>query len=220
MRPFAPQHRQRAQAGGITIVVALMLLVLLTIAAVGMSRNAMRDVVTSGFARQGAMARNVADSGLEWSIHWIEMQNGAAAPSGGTAAKLTQLKAVLLDPRLREASLQGTNMAGRAWDVNSANVAAPSEYLPGGTPPAGLTLTPSGSTTQASTLGLTYMGKLAVALTSQGVGAGAYAPAAGGAGGAASPAPDLWAIRADAQVTQGSATFVHAKELWVSTPVR
>jgi len=31
---------------------------------------------------------------------------------------------------------------------------------------------------------------------------------------------NLWAIRADAQVTQGAATFVHAREVWVSTPVQ
>ena len=205
MRSLAPQDRQRAQAGGITIVVALMLLVLLTVAAVGMSRNALRDIVTTGFSRQGAMARNVADSGLEWSIHWMDPQNGAAAPSGA-ATKLTQLKAtLLLDPTL----------AGVPRDL--ASPAAPGVYSPGGTPLAGLTLSPSGSTTQASTLGLTYMGKLPVSGLSQGVGTGAYTPAAGGA---ASPAPDLWALRADAQVTQGSATFVHAKELWVSTPVR
>jgi len=199
------RHRQRSQRGGITILVALMLLVLLSIAAVAMARNSLREIATSGFGRQGAMARNVADSGLEWSIHWMDPQNGAVAPSGA-AAKLTQLKAtLLLDPTL----------AGVPRDL--ASPAAPGVYTPGGTPLAGLTLSSATGTTQASTLGLTYMGKLPVSGLSQGVGTGAYTPAAGGA---ASPAPDLWAIRADAQVVQGGVTFVHAKELWVSTPVR
>ena len=197
--------RQGTQQGGITILVALMLLVLLTVAAVGMSRNSLREIATTGFSRQGAMARNVADSGLEWSIHWLELQNAAVAPSGA-AANLNFLKTTLLGDLTK---------AGRAWDL--ANPASPGLYSPGGTPLAGLSLTPSGSTTQASTLGLTYMGKLPVAGMSQGVGTGAYTPAAGGA---TSQAPDLWAVRTDAQVVQGGVTFTHAKELWISTPAR
>ncbi|MEI6593015.1 MAG: hypothetical protein WCL47_07225 [Holophagaceae bacterium] len=193
-----------------TIVVALMLLVLLTIAAVAMSRNSLREIATSGFSRQGAMARNVADSGLEWSIHWMDLQNGALAPSNSAALKLTQLKATLL--------LDSTK-AGTAWDVQSTEPASPSQYTPNATnlPLAALTLTAAGSATQATSLGLTYMGKLPVAGMSQGAGTGAFTPAAGGT---ALQAPDLWAVRADAQVTRGAVTFTHAKELWVSTPVR
>ena len=56
-----------------------------------------------------------------------------------------------------------------------------------------------------------------IVLTSQGMGASAYTPAAGGK---ARQAPDLWATRADAQVTQTPVTFVHAKEVWFSTPVQ
>ena len=199
------RHWQRPQRGGITILVALMLLVLLTIAAVAMARNSLREIASAGFGRQGAMARNVAESGLEWSIHWLDLQNAAVAPSGA-AANLNLLKSsLLLDP----------SKAGKTWDL--ASTSAGVEYNPKTTTQAGLTLTATDSTTQASTLGLTYMGKLPVAGLSQGVGTGAYTPAAGGA---APQAPDLWALRADAQVVQGSATFVHAKELWVSTPVR
>ena len=51
-----------SQRGGITIIVTLMLLVLLTISAVAMSRNAFREVVISGTTRQGSMVRNMPEA--------------------------------------------------------------------------------------------------------------------------------------------------------------
>jgi len=61
------------------------------------------------------------------------------------------------------------------------------------------------------------MGKLPVTDISQGSGSGAFTPASGGP---LRQAPDLWAVRSDAQVQQGSVTFIHAKEAWISTPVQ
>jgi hypothetical protein len=195
------QRGQRhSQAGGITIIVALMLLVLLTVAAMAMSRNSLREIVTSGFTRQGAMARNVADSGVEWSIHWIDLANSQAAT--GTALKLNTLRTALL---------KDDTLAGRAKDIISGG-----DYSPGGTLQAALTLPGPTGVTQGYTIGLTRMGKLPIVNMSQGTGSGGFTPASGG------PlllAPDLWAIRSDAQVNQGSVTFIHAREVWVSTPV-
>ena len=203
------RHRDLGQpeAGGITIIVALMLLVLLTIAAVGMSRNSLREIVTSGFTRQGAMTRNVADSGIEWSIYWIYSENAKAA-TGTMAPKLAALKTAFgLD----------FGLAGVAKDVNSSNPSAPSNYAPGGSLDPDFTLpSPTGVTAQGYTLGMTAMGKLPIVDTSQGSGSGAFAP---GSGKKNLNAPDLWAIRSDAQVIQGGITFIHAKEAWISTPV-
>lgn len=190
-----------SQAGGITILVALMLLVLLTIAAVGMSRNSFREIVTSGFSRQGAMTRNVADSGIEWSIHWIDLENGKVAT--GTAAQLTTLKTTLL---------QDDTLAGVAKDLVSG-----ADYSPGGSLQTELTLPAPSGITQGFTLGLTRMGKLPITMMSQGSGSGAFTPASGGP---LLQAPDLWAVRSDAQVNQGTVTFNHAKEAWISTPVQ
>ena len=198
------RHRRASEAGGITIIVALMLLILLTTAAVGMSRNALRDIVTVGFGRQGAMARSVADSGLGWSIHWIDLENGKVAPEG-SARNLRNLKAaLLLDP-----TLAGVAKAVRAGSLTN--------YAPGGTPPTDLALSSAAGTTQGYTLGLTCMGKLPIVLMSQGASTGTFRPAAGGL---QQLAPDLWAVRSDAQVTQGPVTFVHARELWISTPIQ
>lgn len=201
-RPNNPRH---SQAGGITIIVALMLLVLLTVAAVAMSRNSLREIVTSGFSRQGAMARNVADSGIEWSIHWIDLENGKMA--SGAAQQLTQLKAGLL---------ADDTLSGRAKDINSTSFAAPLDYVQGGTLQTELQLPGATGLAQGFTLGLTRMGKLPITMMSQGAGSGAFTPASGGP---LKQAPDLWAVRSDAQVRQGPTTFIHAKEVWISTPV-
>ena len=191
-----------SQAGGITILVSLMLLVLLTIAAVGMSRNSFREIVTSGFSRQGAMTRNVADSGIEWSIHWIDLENGKLATTGA-ALQLNTLKTTLLADE---------TLAGIAKDISTGG-----NYSPGGTLQADLKLPGPTGVTQGFTLGLTRMGKLPVTDISQGSGSGAFTPASGGP---LRQAPDLWAVRSDAQVQQGSVTFIHAKEAWISTPVQ
>lgn len=201
--------RVRSQAGGITILVALMLLVLLTIAGVGMSRNAFREVVISGTARQGAMVRNTADAGLEWAICWLDMGNAPAA--SGTAASMQTLKGTLL---------ADDSKAGRAYDVLSrALYAGPWDagqadlkYTAG---------TGATTTTQWMSMALTRMGKLPIADTSQGNLQGAFSPARGGT---PTQAPDLWALRSDAQLKVGTGlfapVFVHSKEAWISTPVQ
>src|ERR1035438_110712 len=80
-----PSSTLHTQSGGITILVTLMLLVLLTIAAGSMSRNSFREVVISGTTRQGAMTRNLADSGIEWSILYIDPINHPGNTTSSTA---------------------------------------------------------------------------------------------------------------------------------------
>jgi Tfp pilus assembly protein PilX len=204
-RPF-----QDTQTGGITIVVTLMLLVLITVAAMGMSRNALRELAISGTSRQGSMARNVADSGIEWATYWIDQTNASSAT--GTAQQFNNLKVYLG---------QNPGLAGVAYDPTSGPTFTP--YLASAlhTPPADTTLGTLAGTAQGFTVALTRMGKLPITNMSQGVSQGSYTPAGG-----AVPlqAPDLWAIRSDSQITTGTApfamTFFHAKEAWVSTPAQ
>jgi hypothetical protein len=197
-----PADPHDPQTGGITILVALMLLVLLTVAALGMSKNAVRDIVSTGFTRQAAMTRSVAESGVEWTIYWMDWQN---APTGtNSAAALSKVQTLLL---------QNDAMAGVSTDI----ITGAQPYVPGGTLQPDLQwLSPTG-TVEGFTIGLTRMGKLPLSGMSQGVGSGAYAPATGQT---VVQAPDLWAVRADAQVVQGPATFIHAQEAWISTPVQ
>lgn len=109
MNPASASFRHR-ERGGITIMVVLMLLVLLTIAAVSMSKNAVREVIIAGTSRQGAEVRSLADSGLEWSLYWME----PADPAGNrpAAAGLAQTY------RDRVAEISGNpSLAGRLQPV-------------------------------------------------------------------------------------------------------
>jgi len=200
------QPSRHAQQGGITILVVLMLLVLLTIASLGMSRNAFREIVISGTSRQGAMARNVADSGIEWSIYWMDSVN--RLNGADSAVLLRNLKDTL------NADETGQT-AGRPWALDG------SAYPVGNPPtvPDDQKIGALAGTVQGFTVALTRMGKLPVSDISQGSGPGSFAPAQGNE---AKQAPDLWAVRSDSQVRVGTGltatTFYHSKEAWISTP--
>lgn len=206
------QPRTRSQAGGITIMVALMLLVLLTIAAVGMSRNSFRETVISGTVRQGAMTRNTADSGIEWGLYWIHTDSVASPTPTATALKALKNHLNMNEP-----------LSGRAFDPSTLSLydtANPPAY------PADLTLpihtSASGTvTTSGYSVALIRMGKLPVADMTQTADASGSQAAAGKE---VKQAPDLWALRSDARVTVGTGllapTYVHSKEAWITTPVR
>ena len=186
-------------------MVTLSLLVLLTIAAISMSKKSFKEIRTSGFRRQGAMARNVADSGIEWSIYWIKFNDP------GTAAEDAAKHFITLKNSLIEDSL----LSGIAKDIFTQG-----NYKPGYSSDGVGVYYPKDIEQKYElefTIGLTRMGKMPIVNMSQGQGSGAFTPAAGGD----SPqAPDLWAIRSDARVKRASATFTHAKEAWVSTAAR
>ena len=206
------------QAGAITIIAALMLLALLTAVAFGMSKNALREVAISGTSRQGSMAQNNADSGIEWAVFWLVDANASGATSTSTAIGLRNLKSKLAsDSTLAGRSynplfdLTGTSYTSTQGLYDSVN-------LP--TPPTDLTIASVSGTTQAFTVGLTRMGKLPIANMSQGTGPASFSPAQGNE---SLQAPDLWALRSDGQITVGSGAFstrfIHSKEAWISTPV-
>lgn len=110
MNPASASFRHR-ERGGITIMVVLMLLVLLTIAAVSMSKNAVREVIIAGTSRQGAEVRSLADSGLEWSLYWME----PADPAGNRPAA-TDL-ALTLREKIAEISAD-TALTGQPQNLN------------------------------------------------------------------------------------------------------
>lgn len=206
MLRLTPSHNRHSQQGGITILVVLMLLVLLTIASLGMSRNAFREIVISGTSRQGAMARNVADSGIEWSIYWMDSVNRLAGTD--SALQFKNLKDTLMGDETGQA-------AGRPWALD--NTAYPIGYPPAVPDDQKVGNIPG--TVQGFTVALTRMGKLPISDISQGSGPGSFAPAQGNE---SKQAPDLWAVRSDSQITVGTGlsatTFFHSKEAWISTP--
>ena len=82
----SPHRHPSPETGGITIVVALMLLVLLTIFAMGASRDSLREVMISATTRQEAMVRNTADSGVEWAVYWLAPSNAETGGASGSPA--------------------------------------------------------------------------------------------------------------------------------------
>lgn len=211
---FNPERSaaSHSQSGGITILVALTLLVLLTIAAVGMSRNSFREVVISGTSRQGAMVRNTADAGIEWSVYWLDLANAPSASMTGVL--LNTQKATLLGD---------STLAGKPYDVISqAPYTAPpsASGLPADQQFSVPASYPAGSH-QGFSIALTRMGKLPITGTSQGTSQGSFIAVQGGT---PNIAPDLWAVRSDGQVQVGTGvlapTFIHSKEAWITTPVQ
>jgi len=191
-----------------TIVVALSLLALLTVAAVGMSRNSLREVMLTGTTRQGAMARNCADSGLHWSIRWLEPSS--APDAQGTALSFH---------RLRDALLQQDTRCGVAYSVQQGASALIPYRSDDEGPETDQELPAPEGYVQGFTLGLTRMGKLAAEI-GQGTAQGAYRPAVERM---PRQAPDLWSVRSDGSVSlpgPGGMTFRHAKESWIATPVQ
>jgi hypothetical protein len=178
-----------------------MLLVFLTITALGMSRNSFREVVVSGTTRQGSMVSNVADSGVEFGILWIQPASQRAATSGSSADKFQTLAT-----NLKTGELFGLpyNLDGTAYTASNT-----------ATPPADLQV-PAGSG-NGFNLALTAMGKMPMTNQSQTVGSSGtgYTP---GAGNLALTAPDLFAVRSDGVVNVGGVTFLHSKEAWISKP--
>ena len=217
MLPPAPQpqpHPRPSEAGGVTMMVALMLLVFLTIVSMGMSRNSFREIVASGTVRQGAMAANVADAGIEWAMYWLYPGN-VPAPASTSPANLAGPSG-LVGVLLATPSLNGQYLPV----TNFGSASAPNFY----TGPGSQTLAsdtsvsnPPSGVTEGFTTALMLMGHLPITNTAQGVSAGSYRPAAGAG---ERFAPDLWSVRSDGEVKYGGVTFRQSKEGWISTPTR
>jgi len=191
MRSRPCEHIRNAQAGGITILVVLMLLVLLTITVFGLSKNAIRENIIAGTARQGLEVRNVADAGLEWGVFWLDPSNTATSSNPGALALQSEANTLLVD----------TTLAGAY------------QALPGSAKSDMVLQDVSGTDTQYFDMNLMSMGKLPVVMVSQNVIA-TNSPSA-------VLYPDLWSERANAHYVQGGAVdFVHSKETWISTAAR
>lgn len=147
MSPRSLRSMSHPEAGGITIVVALMLLVLLTVAAVAMSKNALREMMISGTSRQGAEVRGLADSGLEYSIYWMIQERENRPAVSPTATTGYQGLIATMD-NLRT----NPELGGRYYKIGTS---------------ADMTVTPTTGKTGTFDLWMLRMGKLPVVLTSQ-----------------------------------------------------
>lgn len=67
--------KTHSQRGGITILVALSLLVILSVSAFGLARSSIREAAITGTVSQAAAVRGNADAGLDWAIQWMHPDN-------------------------------------------------------------------------------------------------------------------------------------------------
>jgi hypothetical protein len=73
--------RRPAETGGITILLALILLAAMTVAAFGLSRNTLREVAITGNEAIGRKTFETADSGLDWIITWGNPYASSVTPA-------------------------------------------------------------------------------------------------------------------------------------------
>lgn len=203
---LATSQARRSQTGGVSIMVTLMMLVLLTVAALAMSRNSFREIVASGTARQGAIARNLADSGIEYGILWIQPSNlyPADPTNNASAVQLQSLATFLVAGELY----------GKAYKLDRGLYAAPNLATPNND------LQVPANSGNGFNIALTAMGKMPITNQSQTAGSATsgYTPASGNI---AFSAPDLWAIRSDGVYNAaGVMKFSNSKEAWISSPPR
>nr|WP_320131589.1 hypothetical protein [uncultured Holophaga sp.] len=177
------------ECGGVTILVVLMLLVLMTLVSVGMAKNSFREIVITGTSRQGEDVRNVADTGLGWSINWLaeDYTGTRPAPSSGSAAEaLRTLQSTLY----QDATLRGVPTA--------------LSYSGGET-----TVSHDATLDRDFNLTLTYMGQIALLGTSSNVQQNFGATSASKL--------QLMSIRSEGHVTYAGGTdFIHRREAWVT----
>ena len=89
-----------SQQGGLTIIMALVLVGVMGAASFSLSRNAIRELSMGGTIIQGGKAGAAADAGLDWVIIWAQggVNQGeytAALPTSGELKLLTDMKATL-----------------------------------------------------------------------------------------------------------------------------
>ena len=63
------------QKGGVTILMALVLLVIMSAAAFSLSQNSIRELSIVGTVTHGAKAAAAADSGIDWYVIWAQTKN-------------------------------------------------------------------------------------------------------------------------------------------------
>jgi Tfp pilus assembly protein PilX len=200
---LADSSTRRSQRGGITILVSLLMLVLLTISALAMSRNSFREIVASGTIRQGAMARNLADSGIEYGVLWI-LNDPAHPPS--TTANQSAVTLQNLCITLSQGNLFGTPYKLNGTAFTTTNTSAPPSDLQ----------VPSGSG-NGFNLSVTAMGSLAETGNST-TGGSTLNGVNRQSGNMPKTAPTIWAVRSDGVYNAaGVMTFTHSKEAWIST---
>lgn len=128
-RPISPQ----GERGGMTIVMALILLVVMSLAAFSLSRNAIRELATTGHMIQGDKAAEASDAGLDWFIVWSHPDNMVSANANASAVGNVKLAKAMDDLKKLNSwytALSNDGLlanASRTWDRAALITSAESE---------------------------------------------------------------------------------------------
>lgn len=115
-----PHSRPRfrdSERGGITIVIALVLIVLMSLAAFSLSRNSIRQLASSGSILQGGKASEASDAGLDWFVVWTSKENRELAYYSGSPSANKSLATAFYD-LTKNLDASGVNPA---WYQNLSN---------------------------------------------------------------------------------------------------
>lgn len=132
--PARPVARPR-ERGGVTILLALILLIVMGAAALGLNRNTLRELAMVGNLVQGEKAGAVADAGLDWVIIWgqgawmKEPDFASAHATGNQAALVATLKTAVrtgqttpwtlaADATMTMAGKSGTTTTAQSFDLS------------------------------------------------------------------------------------------------------
>ncbi len=195
----ASSFRSRQQ-GGLTIIMALVLVGVMGAATFGLSRNAIRELSMAGTIIQGNKAAAAADAGLDWAITWGQ---GTVDAAGFTAAGAT--------------TSQVNYLAALQSNINSNYLVT---TLAGSSVPA-MTLNQGGAanTDQNFDLEVRFLGSPAASSTgsSSNLGASGGTAASGPTSGGGTATVYVWRILATGHATPKNAqTYQAQRELVAS----
>lgn len=87
--------RRSTEAGGIVILLALILLSIMTVAAIGVSQGALREAAITGNESTGRKASEAADAGIDWAITWANPEAFSLASTGAAQAMQNAMSGLL-----------------------------------------------------------------------------------------------------------------------------
>lgn len=114
-----PSTRRHSERGGVTILLALILLTTMGVMVFSLSRDSLREVAITGNESLGRKAAEAADSGIDWTVMW-GLGNGSSTDQAAISNAIYQLSTAIGDPTLRTQGTDATlNTQGTGYMSNT-----------------------------------------------------------------------------------------------------
>jgi len=109
------------ERGGVTILLALILLTTMGVMVFSLSRDSLREIAITGNESLGRKAAESADSGIDWTVMWgLDSRGIAGTDKQAVFNAVNQLSLAIADPTLRVQGVDGTlNTQGTGYMSNS-----------------------------------------------------------------------------------------------------